>query len=94
MGSYSAEARVIRIHPALDQAEVPRYFVEWIVFHEMLHDIYRIRRRGGRRCVHTPEFLEHERRFHAFRRAQRWENENLDLLLSTRVFGPVESALP
>jgi hypothetical protein len=86
MGSYSADSKVIRIHPALDQRKVPRYFVEWIVFHEMLHHIYRARRsESGRRCVHTPEFLEHERRFHAFKRAQRWEDENLDFLLRTRI---------
>lgn len=82
MGSYSADSRVIRIHPALDQPRVPRYFVEWIVFHEMLHHVYKARRGpDGRRCVHTPEFNEHERRFYAFERAQRWENDNLDLLL-------------
>lgn len=84
MGSYSAEARLIRIHPALDRPEVPRYFVEWIVFHEMLHHVYRIRRdRSGRRCVHPPEFLAHERRFRHFDRARRWEQENLDLLLQS-----------
>jgi len=82
MGSYSAESKVIRIHPALDHSQVPRYFVEWIVFHEMLHHIHRARRgEDGRRCVHTPEFMEHERRFHDFKRAQRWETENLDFLL-------------
>lgn len=86
MGSYSSESRVIRIHPALDQPSVPGYFVEWIVFHEMLHHVHRARRReDGRRCVHTPEFVEHERAFHAFRKAQRWERENLDLLLNARV---------
>ncbi|HVE83531.1 MAG TPA: hypothetical protein VND93_11810 [Myxococcales bacterium] len=85
MGSYSAETRVIRIHPALDQAQVPSFFVEWIVFHEMLHHVHRARRgEDGRRCVHTPEFLEHERSFHDYHRAQRWEDENLDLLLRSR----------
>ncbi|MFZ5470853.1 MAG: hypothetical protein ACOZIN_15615, partial [Myxococcota bacterium] len=83
MGSYSADARVIRIHPALDQPRVPRFFVEWIVFHEMLHQVHRARRRDdGRRCVHTPEFVAHERCFPAFDRARRWEEENLDLLLN------------
>jgi hypothetical protein len=82
MGSYSADSKVIRIHPALDQPRVPRYFVEWIVFHEMLHHVHKAKRGAdGRRCVHTPEFLEHERRFYAFDRAQRWELANLDLLL-------------
>jgi len=86
MGSYSTEARVIRIHPALDQPRVPRYFVEWIVFHEMLHDLYRARSGGpGRRSIHPPELVEHERRFHAFHRAQAWEEANLELLLTTRL---------
>jgi hypothetical protein len=86
MGSYSAESRVIRIHPALDQPKVPRYFVEWIVFHEMLHHVYRARRGDdGRRCVHPPEFMEHERRFRDFHRAQAWETDNLDVLLRARV---------
>jgi AraC-like DNA-binding protein len=86
MGSYAADSKVIRIHPALDQPVVPRYFVEWIVFHEMLHHVYRTRRgEDGRRCVHPPEFIEHERRFHDFKRAQAWEDENLDLLLRARV---------
>jgi hypothetical protein len=86
MGSYAADSKVIRIHPALDQPVVPRYFVEWIVFHEMLHHVYRARRgEDGRRCVHPPEFIEHERRFHDYKRAQAWEDENLDLLLRSRV---------
>jgi hypothetical protein len=89
MGSYSAESRVIRIHPALDQPRVPRYFVEWIVFHEMLHDLYRARPASeSRRCLHPPELLEHERRFHAFHRAQAWEQSNLDLLLAARPGDP------
>lgn len=85
MGSYSADSKLIRIHPALDQSRVPRYFVEWIVFHEMLHHVYRVRRgEDGRRSVHPPEFMQHERRFHDFKRAQAWETANLDLLLTAR----------
>jgi hypothetical protein len=84
MGSYSADSKVIRIHPALDHERVPRYFVEWIVFHEMLHHVCRARRMGdGRRCVHTPEFVARERTFHHFKRAQRWEQQNLDFLLQS-----------
>jgi hypothetical protein len=85
MGSYSSESKVIRIHPALDHERVPRYFVEWIVFHEMLHHVHRARRlEDGRRCVHTPEFCARERTFHHYKRAQRWERENLDFLLRSR----------
>lgn len=89
MGSYSADSKVIRIHPALDQPLVPRYFVEWIVFHEMLHHVYRARRGDdGRRCIHPPELMEHEKRFHDYQRAVAWERENLDLLLCARTEQP------
>ncbi|HSY39460.1 MAG TPA: hypothetical protein VLA79_08025, partial [Polyangia bacterium] len=44
MGSFAVEDRVIRIHPALDQACVPDYFVVWIVFHEMLHGKHEVKR--------------------------------------------------
>jgi hypothetical protein len=85
LGSYSAEARLIRIHPALDQPGVPRYFVEWIVFHEMLHDRHRARSTAdGRRCVHSAAFREEERRFRHFARAAAWEAQHLGLLLRAR----------
>lgn len=82
LGSYSADSRLIRIHPAMDQTVVPRYFVAWIVFHEMLHHRFGIWLRGGRRFVHPPAFCEAERAYPDYERARAWERENLDLLLS------------
>lgn len=80
MGSFSVEDRIIRIHPALDRAEIPRFFLEWIVFHEMLHGRLEIRRKAGRRCFHPPEFLALERQFVDYERASAWEKENVDRL--------------
>ena len=80
MGSFSVEDRIIRVHPALDRAEVPRFFVEWIVFHEMVHGRLEIRRKAGRRCFHPPEFYALERQFADFERASAWEKENVDRL--------------
>jgi len=80
MGSFSVEDRIIRVHPALDRAEVPLFFVEWIVFHEMLHGRHEIRRSGSRRCFHPPEFLAEEREFADYHRASAWEKENVDRL--------------
>ncbi|WP_373045888.1 hypothetical protein [Vulgatibacter sp.] len=82
LGSYSADARLIRIHPALDQAAVPRFFVAWIVFHEMLHHRHGVSRRGGKRCVHTLEFCADEQGYPDYESARAWERDNLDLLLS------------
>jgi predicted metal-dependent hydrolase len=80
MGSFSVEDRIIRVHPALDRAEVPLFFVEWIVFHEMLHGRHEIRRSGRRRCFHPREFLSQEREFSDYARASAWEKENVDRL--------------
>lgn len=81
MGSFAVEDRIIRIHPALDQACVPDYFVAWIVFHEMLHGKHEVRRENGRRRFHTPAFLAEERLFTDYDRACAWEKQNLDRLL-------------
>ncbi len=81
MGSYSVEDRLIRIHPSLDRAFVPRLFVEWIVYHEMLHQKHDIPVVGGRRRFHTPAFMQEEASFAQHQVARRWERENLDRLL-------------
>jgi hypothetical protein len=82
MGSYSVEDRLIRIHPALDRRFVPRYFLEWIVYHEMLHQVHDIPVVDGRRQFHTPEFLDQERMFEHYERARLWERQNLDRILN------------
>jgi predicted SprT family Zn-dependent metalloprotease len=81
MGSYSVEDKLIRIHPALDRSFVPRYFIESVVYHEMLHHIHPIPVKGGRRQFHTAEFKEQEKRFHQYQKAKRWERANIDRLL-------------
>jgi hypothetical protein len=81
MGSYSVEDKLIRIHPSLDRPFVPRSFIEWIVFHEMLHQKHPIPIIGGRRRFHTPQFLREEATFEYYENSRRWEQENLNRLL-------------
>lgn len=82
MGSYSVEDRLIRIHRSLDRALVPRFFVAWIVFHEMLHQVHDIRVKNGRREFHTKEFMADEAQFEHYEEARAWERANLDALLT------------
>ena len=82
MGSYSVEDRLIRIHRSLDRAFVPRFFVAWIVFHEMLHQVHDIRVKNGRREFHSKEFLAAEASFDAYEQAKLWERRHLDALLT------------
>jgi hypothetical protein len=82
MGSYSVEDRLIRIHRSLDRQFVPRFFVAWIVFHEMLHQIHDIRVKNGRREFHSKEFLADEAQFDQYEEAKSWERRHLDAILT------------
>lgn len=84
LGSYTLEDRLIRIHPLLDQAFVPRYFVRYIVFHEMLHDFLGIEETpSGRRIAHSAEFRLMERSYPDYMRSIEWHENpgNLSRLL-------------
>ncbi len=77
-GTIQEEDRVIRINPLLDQPFVPLWFLKYILYHEMLHSVVPDEPAGGgRRRVHTEEFNRRERQFRDYRRARRWEEENL-----------------
>ena len=81
-GTIQEEDRMIRIHPLLDRQFVPTWYVEYVVFHEMLHAVVPDRHdRAGRRIVHHEGFLKKERRFRHYRRSQEWEEENLGRFL-------------
>jgi hypothetical protein len=84
LGSYSYEDRLIRIHRVLDRADVPRYVVESVVYHELLHADLPPVTRNGRRYFHTPEFRRRERHFRQFERADCWVRDNLHQLLRAR----------
>ena len=81
LGTYCADRKLIRIHPTLDRSWVPRYFVEYVVFHEMLHHMMPMPVRAGRRELHPPQFLEREQRFRHYVRAIEWEREHVGRLL-------------
>lgn len=77
-GTIQEEDRIIRINPWLDQAFVPGWFLEYVLYHEMLHAVVPdVPLRDGRRRVHTAEFNRREREYRFYKRARRWEEENL-----------------
>ncbi len=81
LGTYSDRDRVVRIHRCLDRTDVPRYVVESVVYHEMLHAAVPPAKKNGRRRIHTPEFRRRERLFPHYERAERWLDRNLTRLL-------------
>jgi hypothetical protein len=82
MGSYSVEERLIRVHRSLDRPFVPRFFVAWVVYHEMLHQVHGACIVNGRRRFHTRAFLEDEARYDFCPEARAWERDNIDALLT------------
>jgi hypothetical protein len=63
LGHYDSGHRTIMISRKLDSPSVPRYLVEYVVYHEMLHIRFPVERRGQRRVIHSREFREAEKRF-------------------------------
>ena len=63
LGHYDPAHNAIIISRIFDHPGVPRYVLEYIVYHEMLHLKHPVKLRGSRRCVHSPEFQAEERLF-------------------------------
>jgi predicted metal-dependent hydrolase len=58
----------------MDSKRVPGYFIEYVVYHEMLHAAIGIQEREGRRSIHSAEFKKREKLFKYYERAMAWEN--------------------
>lgn len=84
LGCYDFARRQIRVHPALAEPWVPRYVVALVVYHEMLHEVFGLDQRGGRRCAHPPEFAVCEQGHPDYARARAWERAHLPRLLAWR----------
>lgn len=63
LGHYDPAHNAIVVSSVFDHPRVPRYVVEYIVYHEMLHLKHPVKLRGSRRCVHSPEFQAEEKLF-------------------------------
>ncbi|HEY4086323.1 MAG TPA: M48 family peptidase [Bryobacteraceae bacterium] len=70
LGHFDPSHNMIMISRIFDDVRVPLLALEYVMFHEMLHLRYPVDHSGARRCVHTPEFKEHERQFPQFKEAK------------------------
>jgi len=75
--NFDANKNLIRVNPALDKRIVPEYFMEYIIFHEMLHKVVPPTiTPAGRLCFHTKAFRQREREFKDFKKAVCWQRKN------------------
>ena len=63
LGHYDPAHNTIVVSRIFDRHNTPRYAVEYLLYHEMLHLKHPVKVRGGRRCVHPREFQLEERLF-------------------------------
>ncbi|MFT4111398.1 M48 family peptidase [Silvibacterium sp.] len=63
LGHYDAAHNTIMISKVFDRRNTPRYAIEYLMYHEMLHLKHPVKTRNGRRCVHSREFQADENLF-------------------------------
>ena len=76
LGSYNHATAEIRIHPILNAANVPFYFVQSVIYHEYLHHVLG--------APHNSRFHRAERQFRHYRESQEWIRRNLWILLGRK----------
>ncbi len=69
LGHYDAAHNTIVVSRVFDRPSSPRYAVEYLLYHEMLHLKHPVKMNGIRRCVHSREFKAEERQFPQLREA-------------------------
>jgi hypothetical protein len=69
-GHYDPVHDTVMISASLDSQQVPKYVVDYVVYHELLHKKHGANWSNGRRYVHTLEFKRDERRFSRYAEAE------------------------
>lgn len=84
LASYEPTARIIRVHPRLDDLRVPAWFIGVVLFHEYLHHVLGVlpAQTGGRWRMHTREFKRREAEHPRHDEAARWEAANIAAIVS------------
>ena len=76
-GLYSEALKLIKINRILDQDFFPSFFVDYVVFHEMLHSVCPVTMGNkGKREIHSQDFKLNEKKFKFFDEATRWMKQN------------------
>jgi predicted metal-dependent hydrolase len=81
LGSFQRDRNIIRVNPALDSNSVPRYFIEFVVYHEMLHAAGAVEAGSVRQRIHSREFKRRERDFKWYEQALAWERKSTEAMM-------------
>jgi hypothetical protein len=74
LGLYDQTLKLIKIHRMMDSPQFPKEVVRFVVYHEMLHHIFRPTAVGksGKRKIHTEEFVKREKEYPGYSEIQQW----------------------
>jgi len=72
LGFYFGPLDLLAVNRVLDSERIPRYVPEFVVYHELLHDLILPGGTSERRMYHTREFRRREQEFSMFEPAQDW----------------------
>ena len=70
-GTFDPGPNQIVLNRRMDRPEIPRYVVEYVLYHEMLHVKHPTRKSGCSLLSHSPEFRSEEKLFPEFERARK-----------------------
>lgn len=70
LGHFDPSHNAIIISRVFDRAEAPALALEYVMYHEMLHLCHPVEHTGARRCVHTKEFKQAEKKFPGLKEAK------------------------
>lgn len=78
-GSFDKNLKLIRINKLIDQQHFPFYFINYIVYHEMLHSICPVEIDvKGNKKIHTKKFKALEKKFAYYKESQEFEKKILN----------------
>ncbi len=72
LGFYFEPLSLLAVNKVLDSEKVPRFVLEFVVYHELLHGVMEAKGSPTRRIHHTKEFRERERAFSMYKDAEGW----------------------
>ena len=77
LGSFHPHLKLIKVNRLLDTAETPPYFIDFIVYHEMLHFVLPpIFQKNRSRQIHHRAFKEQEKKFQQYALAKAYREKS------------------
>jgi len=73
MAKNGKQVNLITIAGVYNHPDVPKFALDAVMYHEMLHIVVPPYKKNGRRVIHSPEFKRMERQFPFFEQWCEWE---------------------